>query len=234
MASSSTSLPTSKAPTPASRAAARARMRARAAAARANGGHDQLSSGETPIKIDDTRSPPTILPQQHRPHYVQNPSRNTLSISYGEDSWTATSSSNAASSGIPNTRPRLRAPLSAMTAPPSPILREADHLLAEEKDPGHDIRVARLMEQIQDHSSAPLIHVRPTVKLYQHEDEEAPRDRQEDVGVAGAFVDTSPHSDSDTPYMPGRGAENTRRCLTWLRNVGKDEDRPTPEGERSS
>ncbi|KJA19560.1 hypothetical protein HYPSUDRAFT_56547 [Hypholoma sublateritium FD-334 SS-4] len=230
MASSSTSLPTSKAPTPASRAAARARMRARASAARANGGNDRLNSGESPIKIDDTRSLPTILPQQHRPHYVQNPSRNTLSISCGEASWTATSPPNTASPSIPNTRPKL----SAMTALPSPILREADYLLAEEKDPGHDIRVTRLMEETQGHTSAPLIHVRPTVKLYQHEGEEALRDKQEDVGSAGESVDTSPESDCDAPYIPGRGAENTRRCLTWLRNVGTDEDSLTPERERSS
>ena len=91
------------------------------------------------------------------------------------------------------------------------------------------------MEQTQDHSSVPHIRVRPTVKLYQHESEEEPRDRHwEDLDVPNSPVDTNADSDYDAPYIPGRGAENARRCLTWLRNVGSDEDGLTPGSERSS
>ncbi len=121
-----------------------------------------------------------------------------------------------------------------MAAHRNPIYRDDGQRLAKGKDRGHDVRVTRPVEQTQDHSPVPLIRVRPTVKLYQNEDEEEPRDRQEDLSIPNSPVDTNPDSDYDAPYIPGRGAENTRRCLTWLRNVGSDEDGPTPESERSS
>lgn len=218
---------TSKTPISSSRAATRARMRARTATnvqlQVLQGTNEPEQPAHLNIVEPRTISPPTLFPKQPEQRHFR-PS--IIERSSGDQGGVTPASSATMSSMTPSRSIQTSPTVCGPGSTAAPILEQRvqspDHPTDIRKDTNQG---SFTQEQPQYAAIFPAMHKRPRVRLYNENDESISHNRLEQINATDSnSQEYSADYESDLPYIPGRKAENNRRCLSWLKNIETNGD----------